>query len=807
MFSISSPQYLKTSLLSAAKALLVFTLFFIQISGACAQQTGIQGQVISADGEPMVGVTVLVKGTTIGTTTDMEGQFKLTGLKPGNYVLSISYLGYVTQEKNIELANGVLQKLTVRLEEDALQLQTTTVTGKTNEQRIREQAFNVVAIDVKRLYNSSGDLNQILNKTAGVKIRESGGLGSKFNFSLNGFSGNQVKFFIDGVPITNYGESMTLNNIPVNMAERIEVYKGVVPVSLGVDALGGAVNVITNQSVRNYLDVSYNIASFHTHRASVNAKYTHDKTGFTIGLNAFGNYAKNDYKVDVSIVDPVSGKFGPIQRLKHFHDGYKSGTVILETGVVGKKFADRLLFGVILSGNENEVQQGTNMLKVVGEAMTYSRSIIPTFKYKKDNLFAEGLNLSISSSVSMTQGQSVDTSSRVYDWTGEYKYRTYGNIWAQGELGEKTHYIYTERDALTAANLSYTINPNHIFTFNNTFSHYLRKERDEVRVNRLGLVDPTIIKNITGLGYNNRLLGDRLTLTAFGKLFYMDSRVALDTVALANKHLSVGYGTGVTYFINSSFQYKASFEKTYRLPEPDELLGDGLNVVYNPLLKPENSFNVNSSFIYDKHIKDQHHIGFEAGFIFRRALNFIRATATGPLSVHENIGSVRALGGEFQARYSYKEMIFFEVNTTYQHLINTVKYVPPGTQIPNYVYKYQLPNLPFLYGNADLDFRFKEVITKNDALTANLGMNYMEAFYLFWPSLGSNEYKREIPRQITGNAGITYSLQNGRYNISAECRNFTNTKVYDYFNVQKPGRSFSLKVRYFLSQTKNKSFQ
>lgn len=780
--------------------LLSFVLFF---SGLYAQESVITGSVITTDGEPLIGASVLIKGTATGTTTDVNGQFRLTSLKSGKYTLVIAYLGYISKEEAITLASGEKKVFTIKLEEDAVQVQTTTVTAKSHEQKIREQAFNVVAIDARKLYNASSDINQVLNKTAGVKIRESGGLGSRFNFSLNGFSGNQVKFFIDGVPITNYGSSMTLNNIPINMAERIEVYKGVVPVSLGVDALGGAVNVVTNQNVRNFLDASYSIGSFHTHRASVNARYTHDKTGFTIGLNTFGNYSKNDYKVDVSLVDPMSGKFGPSQKLKHFHDGYKSGTVILETGVVGKKFADRLLFGVIVSGNENEVQQGTNMIKVVGDAMTLSKSIIPTLKYKKDNLFTDGLNLSLSSSVSLTEGQSIDTSSKVYDWTGEYKYRSYGNIWQDGELGEKTHYIYSERDALTTANLSYSVTPNHVFMLNNTFSHYHREERDEVWINRLGLVDPTIVKNITGLGYNSRLLGDRLTLTAFGKLFYMNSQVALnDSTAIENKHLSAGYGAGATYFIRPSLQYKASFEKTYRLPEPVELLGDGLNILFNPNLKPEQSYNLNSSFIYDQYVKNHHHIGFELGFVFRRAVNFIRTTQMGPKSVYENIGSVRALGGEAQAKYSYKEMIFFEINATYQHLINTVKYNPPGTEIPNYVYRYQLPNMPFLYGNAELDFRFKDLFAKGDALTANVGMTYMEAFYLFWPSLGSNEYKREIPRQITGNTGLTYSFKNGRYNIAAECRNFTNTKVYDYFNVQKPGRSFSLKVRYFLTQSK-----
>lgn len=65
-----------------------------------------------------------------------------------------------------------------------------------------------------------------------VRIREEGGMGSNYNFSLNGFSGNQVKFFLDGIPMDNFGSSFNLANISANMAERVEVYKGVLPVNL-----------------------------------------------------------------------------------------------------------------------------------------------------------------------------------------------------------------------------------------------------------------------------------------------------------------------------------------------------------------------------------------------------------------------------------------------------------------------------------------------------------------------------------------------------------------------------------------------
>ena len=69
------------------------------------------------------------------------------------------------------------------------------------------------------------------------------------------------------------------------MAERVEVYKGVLPVNLGADALGGAVNIVSRRDA-NYLDATYSFGSFNTHKVSVNGAYTHLKTGFTVRANA-----------------------------------------------------------------------------------------------------------------------------------------------------------------------------------------------------------------------------------------------------------------------------------------------------------------------------------------------------------------------------------------------------------------------------------------------------------------------------------------------------------------------------------------
>lgn len=92
--------------------------------------------------------------------------------------------------------------------------------------------------------------NELLGQSAGVRIRQNGGLGSSVNYNLNGMSGNAIRIFIDGIPISTYGSSFNLNSIPPALIDRIEVYKGVVPAHLADDALGGAINVILKKGLK-----------------------------------------------------------------------------------------------------------------------------------------------------------------------------------------------------------------------------------------------------------------------------------------------------------------------------------------------------------------------------------------------------------------------------------------------------------------------------------------------------------------------------------------------------------------------------
>ena len=130
-------------------------------------------------------------------------------------------------------------------------LQEVLVIPKSQARKLQEQAYTVSVVSLNDLYAQATPLNKVLNNVSSVRLREEGGVGSNYTFAMNGFSGNQVKFFLDGIPMDNFGSSFNLANLSANMADHIEVFKGVLPVYLGADALGGAVNIVSRRNANN----------------------------------------------------------------------------------------------------------------------------------------------------------------------------------------------------------------------------------------------------------------------------------------------------------------------------------------------------------------------------------------------------------------------------------------------------------------------------------------------------------------------------------------------------------------------------
>ena len=117
------------------------------------------------------------------------------------------------------------------------------------------------------------------------------------------------------------GSGYNISLVPVNMLERVEVYKGVLPTSLGADALGGAVNLITKKSLYRYAEGSYEIGSFNSHRLSLNALYTDTTRRFFVGVDAFLNRSDNNYPVTVNVTDQETATQRPAT-VRLFHNRF-----------------------------------------------------------------------------------------------------------------------------------------------------------------------------------------------------------------------------------------------------------------------------------------------------------------------------------------------------------------------------------------------------------------------------------------------------------------------------------------------------
>ena len=214
---------------------------------------------------------------------------------------------------------------------------------------VRQSAFNAVDLSVKEMHNSSKSLGEALSQLPGLKLRESGGVGSDAQLTLDGFSGKHVKVFIDGVPQEGAGTALDINNLPVSFAERIEVYKGVVPVGFGSDALGGVINIVTKKRRHGWsLDASYSYGSFNTHKSYINFSHTL-RNGLAYEINAFQNYSDNNYWIDNYITefgdDGISENTdrSKIYHVRRFNDRFHNEAVIGKFGVTGKSWADRLM--------------------------------------------------------------------------------------------------------------------------------------------------------------------------------------------------------------------------------------------------------------------------------------------------------------------------------------------------------------------------------------------------------------------------------------------------------------------------------
>lgn len=301
------------------------------------QQTGtLKGRIISKDdGTPLVGANVIILRTTLGTTTNVNGEFRFQYLSVGTYSLEISLIGYGRKIiEDIVITAGDIKNITIELEPLPVVAQPVVVTASKREQILLEVPASLTVIDETKIFSRhTVTIDQALRHVPGVTVTES-------QVNIRGASGytkgvgSRVLVLIDGVPLLagDTGE-IIFESIPTSEIARIEVLKGAGSALYGSHAIGGVINIITNEIANKPQFHLRTYGGFYEHpyysewrwsdrkRFFNGIAFSHRRTWDNLGItmsaarSADDGYKQNDAWKRVSLYSKVQYTFSSFDRL------------------------------------------------------------------------------------------------------------------------------------------------------------------------------------------------------------------------------------------------------------------------------------------------------------------------------------------------------------------------------------------------------------------------------------------------------------------------------------------------------------
>lgn len=745
------------------------------------------------DNSPLAGATVYIEELEKGVISDNEGVFRITDIPDGTYTLKVQFLGYRPQEKTVRTDKGNRSN-DIGLKPESLSLSEVIISEKSQARLLREQAMPVSVISMQQLQGTVSDIQSILAKTVGVTIRASGGMGSTSRLSVRGLEGKRIGFFIDETPMADQSDFLDLNDIPIDMIDRIEIYKGVVPAKFGGSAMGGAVNIVIKEYPDHYADVSYQRESYNTNRFQTVLKKNDRKHGLVYGVGGGFNYADNDYVMESPYVKGL--------KIKRDHDTYKK--VLMGGSMKAHNWwFDEVELEPVYLRTYHEIQGIDTDIR---HAHTKSDGFLLNFKLEKDDFFLEGLDFDMSTAVAYTRYHMTDTAKTYYDWTGQ-GYPTpsvYG-----GEITNNRFASDSDNRKLTLLNklyIEYLINKRNSLIFNSVLQTADGRPSDDLKILSLGKkvdFDSRMRSWVVGLTYDYRSLDQRFLNSLTGRYYWygMDTRyqnvyVNVPSEPITLRKTSWGYSEAMRYRITPGLMAKLSGGYDVRIPAENELLGDGATITPARDLLPERNLSANAGLLYDLTGIHPSNLQIEVNGFYMHVDDMIRFVKGILGAQYQNFGQMRTLGIEAEVKADMLPCLYGYVNATYQDLRDTREH-EAGTEMPNPTKGKRMPNIPYLMSNAGLEFHKENLFGgtgQNTRLFAD--MSFIEEYFYDF-ELTRNE-KRRIPRSLTFDLGFEHSFFDQRLYISGSIKNVADATVISEYNCPLPGRTLGLKLRYIL---------
>jgi vitamin B12 transporter len=703
----------------------------------------------------------------------------------------------VSAAGTLMLATGILlMGANTASAEEAIELPEGSVHGVSVRERMDKDVYPVTVIDASRFAGRAMDLNEVINRAVGVKVRASGGEGSSALINIRGLEGQRVKLYINGKPLNTPDGSFGINDLPLELIERIEIYKGAVPARFGGDGLGGAVNVVLKEEHHGYTDVSYGVKSLGNHTGYLIHKKIWSDWGVELGLGGFGTLANNRYSMPREGAPPVMRD----------HDAFRS-----LTGGFGLTFRKLGLDEIEIEGaqvHSYKELQGVPGFNQGGternfrHAATRNGINIIVLNIEDDAFLLPQMSMDYSLARVFFRTRFTDTSSYIHDFDGNRNPSPGG----RGEVGFGPNMSDNRRSEVRQrVTLGHPIPAGVQLTLHNDLLYSEDRPRDDLAdANAGGKVSGypgDLLATTTSVTIERGLTRSRLKLTGSFKHHYFHSSGhlsdpwgmftgAADRV-VQEKH-EFGANAGVRYDLFRDFWVKASVERAHRLPNAEELFGDGFAVIGSAGLKPESSTNIDLGVMWDKTLPDRRRFRAEMSGYYSRLENLIKLTGTFAPN-YANVAEARIMGVDGELNGDLLTWFYVYVNGTYLDARDVGRYVP-GTRQENFTRDLRLPNMPYLFGNAGVELHGKPVSGR-----------LVPDFRLFWDANAMHEffYEFEVSRYqekrvhgyLVQTAGLQAGFQNDRFTISAEIENLTNENRRDQFSNPLPGRIYRAKTR------------
>ena len=272
------------------------TVFIIFLSFIYGQGFDLSGKIISKSTlSPISDVNIFIQDTELGTASSKDGLFKFSEIKPSNYILIVSAIGYKDQYLEINL-NRDLLNVSIQLEDQSVLAKALSVVGRFPSKHIPYLTKNISNQDITD--NNYQTMSELFRNVGGVDVQMEHNNGRNANFSIRGSSdykpggyNNRVLVLLDGFQISMpYSGSIDWNGMPLDFLDRVEVVKGPVSSLYGQNSMGGIINLVTKNYSEEFLNSKVTLGSFNKKDINIGMNNIYNNVSHTTLLQ----YKKGD---------------------------------------------------------------------------------------------------------------------------------------------------------------------------------------------------------------------------------------------------------------------------------------------------------------------------------------------------------------------------------------------------------------------------------------------------------------------------------------------------------------------------------